>query len=185
MQEKRYVGSFMNEDEVLAKIALLKEEGHEENHIYVVTNDKDSLSIVRGQTDVDLQSSEGNWLDRFMSFLNGDEEVRNAFSEMGFSDEDSTRYYNEVKNGSILLYVDNLFENRMTSVGKDFQTGYTDPNIGANLTVEEFKGTDNPPKGIDSTDSVSPLKTTELGQRVIKDKSTLNETIPFDKANRY
>jgi hypothetical protein len=185
MHEKRYVGSFITEDEVLAKIALLKEEGHEENHIYVVTNDKDSLSIVRGQTDVDLQSYEGNWLDRFMSFLNGDDEVRNAFSEMGFSDEDSTRYYNEVKNGSILLYVDNLFGNRMTSVGKDFQTGYTDPNIGANLTVEEFKDTVHPPTSVESTEPVTPFNSNELGQRVIKDKSTLNETIPFDKANRY
>ena len=175
----------MTEDEVLAKIALLKEEGHEENHIYVVTNDKDSLSIVRGQTDVDLQSYEGNWLDRFMSFLNGDDEVRNAFSEMGFSDEESTRYYNEVKNGSILLYVDNLFENRMTSVGMDFQTGYTDPNIGANLTVEEFDDTGLPPNTIDTSEPVTPLKTNELGQRVIKDQTTLNETIPFDKANRY
>lgn len=106
MADKKLVGSFLTEQEVLNKINELKLEGYVEDDIYVVTNHKESLSIVRGQTDVELKSVEGNWLDKFKAFLTGDEPVRAAFSQMGFTDEDSERYYSEVKSGGILLYVD-------------------------------------------------------------------------------
>lgn len=106
MADKKFVGSFQTEQEVLDKINELKLEGYIEEDIYVVTNHKESLSIVRGQTAVELESVEGNWLDKFKAFLTGDEPVRSAFSQMGFSYEESQRYYSEVKNGGILLYVD-------------------------------------------------------------------------------
>lgn len=106
MAHKKFVGSFLTEQEVLDKINELKLEGYVEEDIYVVTNHKESLSIVRGQTGVELESVEGSWLDKFKAFLTGDEPVRAAFSQMGFSDEDSERYYSELKNGGILLYVD-------------------------------------------------------------------------------
>ncbi|QUG40091.1 YsnF/AvaK domain-containing protein [Psychrobacillus sp. INOP01] len=133
MADKKYIGSFRTEQEVLDKINELKLEGYVENDIYVVTNDKDSLSMVRGQTDVDLSTVEGNWLDKFMAFMSGDEPVRAAFLNMGFSDEESDRYYGEVKSGSILLYVD-----------KEYGTIYdgNDRDLGANQTLTNFSTTD-------------------------------------------
>ncbi|MEI4769810.1 YsnF/AvaK domain-containing protein [Psychrobacillus sp. FJAT-51614] len=132
MADKKYVGSFRTEQAVMDKINELKLEGYVEDDIYVVTNDKDSLSIVRGQTDVDLSSVDGNWLDKFMAFLSGDEPVRAAFLNMGFTNEEADRYYNEVKNGSILLYVD-----------KEYGTIYDDKNIdlGATTTGTNFAAT--------------------------------------------
>lgn len=106
MTDKKFVGTFQTEKEVLNKINELKLEGYVEDDIYVVTNDKESLSVVRGQTAVELESVEGNWLDKFKAFLMGDEPVRKAFTQMGFSEEESERYYSEVKSGAILLYVD-------------------------------------------------------------------------------
>lgn len=134
MANKKYIGSFKTEEEVLAKINELKLEGYVENDIYVVSNDKDSLSIVRGQTDVDLSTVEGNWLDKFMAFMSGDEPVRAAFLNMGFTDEESDRYYNEVKSGSILLYVD-----------KEYGTIYdeNDRDLGTTQTSTNFSTTDN------------------------------------------
>jgi len=134
MANKKYIGSFKTEEEVLAKINELKLEGFVENDIYVVSNDKDSLSIVRGQTDVDLSTVEGNWLDKFMAFMSGDEPVRAAFLNMGFTDEESDRYYNEVKSGSILLYVD-----------KEYGTIYdeNDRDLGTTQTSTNFSTTDN------------------------------------------
>ena len=79
MADKKFVGTFQSENQVLKKIEEFKVEGYSEEDIYVVTNHADSLSIVRGQTDVELKSSDGNWLDRFIAFLNGDEPVRTAF----------------------------------------------------------------------------------------------------------
>lgn len=134
MGNKKYVGSFQTENDVLNKIAELKDLGYKENDIYVITNNLDTLSIVRGLTDVDLKSSEGSWLDRFIAFLSGDEPVKSAFNHMGFTEEESERYFNEVKNGGLLLYVDQEYAKLMQQK-TDFQTGYTDPNIGSNFTV--------------------------------------------------
>lgn len=139
MADKKFVGSFPTEQEVLNKIKELKLEGYVEEDIYVVTNNKESLSIVRGQTDVELESVEGNWLDKFKAFLTGDVPVRAAFSQMGFTDEDSQRYYSEVKNGGILLYVDKNYgtiydeyaKNQSDSSYDETDMGYTGESIRA------------------------------------------------------
>lgn len=129
MADKKFIGSFLTEQEVLDKINELKLEGYVEHDIYVVTNHQESLSIVRGQTEVELESVEGNWLDKFKAFLTGDEPVRAAFSQMGFSDEDSHRYYSEVKSGGILLYVD-----------KNYGTVYDE--YAKNQSDSSYEGTD-------------------------------------------
>ena len=133
MAEKKFVGTFQSENQVLNKIDELKAQGYEEEDIYVVTNNTDSLTIVRGQTDVDLRPSDGNWLDRFIAFLSGDEPVRAAFTNMGFIEEESSRYYNEVKNGNILLYVDREYGNLFYDSHTEIINGTPDPNLGSNL----------------------------------------------------
>lgn len=142
MADKRFVGTFHSENQVLNKINELKAQGYSEEDIYVVTNDADSLSIVRGQTDVDLTSSEGSWLDKFIAFLSGDEPVRAAFTHMGFTEEESSRYYDEVKNGSILLYVDRDYGSFINDQQTEFQTGYSDQ------TVSDFDNTPLDRKGV-------------------------------------
>lgn len=141
MADKKFVGTFQNETQVLNKIDELKAQGYTENDIYIVTNDADTLSIIRGETDVDLRSPEGNWMDKFIAFLSGDEPVKGAFTNMGFTDEESNRYFNEVKAGGILLYVDQEYGNLYGNQGTEYQAGYTDPNIGSNLVVDDY---DNP-----------------------------------------
>ena len=100
MVDTKHVDIFQSENQVLYKIAELKKQGYTENDICIVTNDLDTLSIVNGLTDVDLRSSEGTWLDRFKAFLSGDEPVNVAFSHMGFTEEESFHYYDEVTNGA-------------------------------------------------------------------------------------
>lgn len=137
MTDKKFVGTFQSESQVLNKIDELKAQGYEDNDIYVVSNNADTLSIVRGQTDVDLQSPDGNWLDKFIAFLSGEEPVRGAFTNMGFTEDESDHYYTAVKNGEILLYVDREYGNMYRNQDTNFQTGYTDPNIGSNLVAED------------------------------------------------
>lgn len=141
MADKRFIGTFQSEHEVLDKIESLKSQGFAEDDIYVVTNDTESLSIVRGRTDVDLKSSEGGWMDRFMAFISGDEPVMAAFTNMGFTEEESTVFYNEVKRGRILLYVDGDYNHIAHEPIASHQAGgfvneRVDPNLGANLTVD-------------------------------------------------
>ena len=68
-----------------------------------------------------------------MAFLSGDEPVRAAFTNMGFTEEESSRYYNEVKNGNILLYVDREYDNLFYDSQTEIINGTPDPNLGSNL----------------------------------------------------
>ncbi len=136
MADKKFIGTFLTEYEVLDKIDALKREGFTENDIYVVTNDTESLSMVQGRTDVDLTTAEGNWLDRFKAFITGDEPVMAAFTNMGYSEEEATVYYNEVKNGRILLYVDKEYNHAVHTYESEMANEHIDANLGSNLFVE-------------------------------------------------
>lgn len=109
MANNKFMGTFDSETEVLKKIEELKATGSKEDDMYVMARDEDQISMVRGRTDVDYKSSEGNWMDKFMGFLSGDDSTREAFSGMGLDKDESDRYYNEVQNGKILLFVDQEF----------------------------------------------------------------------------
>lgn len=106
MANNKFMGTFDSETEVLRKIEDLKAQGISEDHMYVMAHDKEQLSMVRGRTDVDYKSTEGGWMDKFMGFLSGNEPVREAFSGMGVDDQEADRYYRDVQNGKILLFVD-------------------------------------------------------------------------------
>ncbi|MDG5472733.1 general stress protein [Jeotgalibacillus sp. ET6] len=121
-----YVETFRSEQEVLDKIDELKVQGYSEEDMYVMARHKDELSLVRGRTDVDLESSEGNWMDKFKAFVTGDSPVREAFNRMGMEREDAERYYDDVNNGSILLYADKHYEG--SSSASSSSTAYAHPD---------------------------------------------------------
>ncbi|HZG73810.1 MAG TPA: YsnF/AvaK domain-containing protein [Chondromyces sp.] len=106
MDNKKFIGTFNTEAEVIDKIQELKAQGYTNDDIYVVAKDEANVSIVRGRTDADVQAAGGSWMDRFMAFLSGEDSVRGGLQNMGLSNEDIDRYYTDIQNGSILLYVD-------------------------------------------------------------------------------
>ncbi|KIL49563.1 general stress protein [Jeotgalibacillus soli] len=105
----KHVETFQSEEQVLQKIEELKLNGYDENDIYVMARHKDELSMVSARTDVETESAEGNWMDKFKAFVTGDTPVREAFDRMGLDKEDTARYYDEVQNGAILLYADSEY----------------------------------------------------------------------------
>lgn len=109
MANNKFMGTFDKETEVLKKIEDMKTQGSREEDMYVMARNEDQISMVRGRTDVDYKSSEGNWMDKFMGFLSGNEPTREAFSKMGIDQAEADRYYNDVQNGKILLFVDQEF----------------------------------------------------------------------------
>ncbi|MFD1929557.1 general stress protein [Sporosarcina siberiensis] len=151
MADKKIIGTYQSEHEVLDKIDELRVQGFSENDIYVVTSDTDSLSMVRGRTDVDLKSSEGTWMDRFIAFISGDEPVKAAFSNMGFTEEESDRFYNEVKRGRILLYVDRDYNHVAYSHDSEIVNEHLDANVGSNSTVDYSGNSKNIYADIDAT----------------------------------
>ena len=128
MANNKFMETFDSETEVLRKIEELKAQGAREEDMYVMANDKDQISMVRGRTDVDYKSTEGNWMDKFMGFLSGNEPVREAFSGMGVDEEEADRYYREVQNGKILLFVDREFGANYEGKAPVYDnTAYSDP----------------------------------------------------------
>lgn len=109
MDNKKYVGTFHSIDTILYKITELKAQGYDESNMYAVTNEEDNISMLRGQSDIELLGSgDENWLNRFKLFLTGEEPILDAFLRMGFSEQQSRNYYNEVKNGGVALFIEDV-----------------------------------------------------------------------------
>lgn len=106
MDNKKFIGSFMSEEQLLQRIADLKMQGYDDDDMFVVVKDEDDISILKARSDVDVKTSPRNWLDRFMAFLTGDEPVKEGLLRLGMSDEEANRYCREVENGNLLLYID-------------------------------------------------------------------------------
>lgn len=109
MDNKKYVGTFYTIDTVLYKIIEMKASGIEESNMYAVTIEEDNISMLRGRSDIELLGiADENWLNRFTLFMKGEEPILDAFSRMGFSEQLSSHYYDEVKNGGIALFIEEV-----------------------------------------------------------------------------
>ncbi|CAM4123672.1 YflT domain-containing protein [Lederbergia lenta] len=149
MDDKRFIGIFPVEEEAILKIQELKIQGYEADDIYAVAKDENEINMLRGRTDVDVQSADGaetGWVDRFISFLSGEEPVRDALGKMDLSGAEVERYYQAIENGNILLYVDKEYGTLYDSGANIVKPA--DPNLGPNPL--------NPP--IDSVDPVDDTK---------------------------
>ncbi|KAB7705363.1 YsnF/AvaK domain-containing protein [Bacillus aerolatus] len=126
---KKFIGVFNNQTEVIRKIEELKAEGYAETDIYAVAKDADNISMVRGRTGAEVESTTagGSWMDKFMAFLSGEDEVRGGLRNMGLDDADSDRYYNDIEAGKILLYVDKDYDQYYRD---RTLTNETNPNLG-------------------------------------------------------
>ncbi|WP_052245881.1 general stress protein [Sporosarcina sp. ZBG7A] len=103
---REFAGVFHSENELLEKIYELHKNGIAEDNMYVVTKDKEDVSIVRGRTDAEIQKADASWWDRFTSFLSDEQPARKALTEMDLTEDEADRYLAAVENGAFLLYVD-------------------------------------------------------------------------------
>lgn len=108
--EKKYVGTQNKIDAALYKITELTSQGYSEDQISAVANTDDDFAELRRQTFVSLdgQGKEG-FLDRFKgTFLDERPKQAKFFEDMGFSEEVADRIYNDMKDGGIAIFVDNV-----------------------------------------------------------------------------
>jgi len=107
-------GIYDNEAELQAEMDRLRAQGYGEEDMYIVSNRNDQLSMYRNSkgygtnTDgYDTDHNEGSWWDRFKAFMMGEDLVRDQhFTQMGISEDERNRYYDELQAGKYLLYVD-------------------------------------------------------------------------------
>lgn len=108
--EKRYVGTLNKIDAALYKITELTSQGYSEEQIHAVANTDDDLAQLRRQTFVALDGrEEENFLDRFKGmFIDNGPKQRKVFEEMGFSKQEAESIYDEMKDGGIAIFVDDV-----------------------------------------------------------------------------
>lgn len=148
MGKNRYIGMYFNETELMTRVDELKTEGWKEDDIYVVVKNDDQLTMVRSRTDAEIKSADDSWWDRFMGFVSGEDHVRRMVESLEFGTEDTLKYYQEIEQGGMLLYVDSGEANRHYMDNTDFYGrggNSTDTNLGANrvgYTDQEVAGGD-------------------------------------------
>lgn len=131
MDNKRYVGTYYQESELVSKIDQLRAEGHREDDLYVVVKDKSNLSLVRGETDAEVKETKASWLDRFFGVADGGDEVRHTFDKLGFSEEETARHHQDIENGGMVLLLDT--DNGVFDDGRNdtFEGGRTSAGYGS------------------------------------------------------
>src|SRR5699024_6348224 len=83
-----------------------KDLGYKEEDMYVITQEEDNVSMLKGYTDVIIKEEDHSIFERFKSFLQGEESIYDAFRRLGLEKDEKKYYYNEVQNGRLLLLVD-------------------------------------------------------------------------------
>ena len=115
MSHRKFIGIFHSIDTVLYKLMEMKAKGYEEESIHVFSREQDNISMLDGQTKMNLTGSYGeDWSKGFNAFLGIEEPVYNAFNSMGFSDQESKHYFDEVENGGISMFVETTFADDST-----------------------------------------------------------------------
>lgn len=176
MDDKRFIGIFPTEAEAILKVQELKIQGYKADDIYAVAKNENEVSLLRGHTDVEVKSTDGaetGWVDRFMTFLSGEEPIRDALVKMNLSAAEIDRYYQEVERGNILLYVDKdygvLYDSGANIVSA------ADPNLGPNPL--------NPPTDTDNQEEDYPAMN-EREQVEIETNTDISQQANIDQQQK-
>lgn len=105
----KLIGTFDVQAEVIHEIGELKAQGYKEEDMYVIALNGQQLQMVQGQTDVHLNTDEGDFMDKFKSFISGEDPTKDALKQMGLSDSEADEYYKQVQGGKLVLYVDSEY----------------------------------------------------------------------------
>ncbi|MCM3610194.1 general stress protein [Planococcus sp. MERTA32b] len=116
---KHFIETYETEDELMRQVEKLKNEGYSESDMYIIAERDGQLSMVKGRTNIDAHAEQGNWMDRFTSFLTDNNQMEMAFENMQLTEHEAETYHKEVEDGKLLLYVNKDYEARFEEVGGD------------------------------------------------------------------
>lgn len=119
IMDKRFIETYETEDELMQQVEKLKDQGYSESDMYIMAKKDGQLSMVKGQTNIDAHAEQGDWLDRFTSFLTDNHQMELAFENMQLTEHEAETYHKEVEDGKLLLYVNKDYEARFNEVGGD------------------------------------------------------------------
>ncbi len=106
-RDNKLYGIYDNLTELQEEMDRLRAQGYSEEDMYIISNQNQHLSMYRGSASYENDVKEESWWNRFKAFIMGEDLVRDRyFSQMGLTDEERNRYYDDLQAGKYLLYVD-------------------------------------------------------------------------------
>ncbi|ARF18146.1 general stress protein [Sporosarcina ureae] len=124
---KTFIGVYYKDADLLSKIEELKEIGYIDKNIYVIAKNETDVSMLRSRTGADVYSAYDTWTDRFMSFLTGENHIKQMMYGIGMDTIQVDRYYEEVQHGGMMLYVDEGWAYSVYSKDEPFNTDGLSP----------------------------------------------------------
>jgi len=126
-EENTFIDVFNTQAEVLSKVNELKAQGYDERDMYVVAQNKDSFSMLKDQTDVNVDTTgeeqHQGFMGKFMAAFSDDSSTE-AFSGMGLDRAESEEYRRQVQNGKLVLYVDSEYGDSYEKHNQSYGQGY-------------------------------------------------------------
>ncbi|OIN67359.1 hypothetical protein BLD48_06970 [Exiguobacterium sp. KRL4] len=126
-KENTFIDVFNTQAEVLSKVNELKAQGYNERDMYVVAQDKDSFSMLKDQTDVNVDTTgeeqHQGFMGKFMAAFSDDSSTE-AFNGMGLDRTESEEYRRQVQNGKLVLYVDSDYGDSYEKHNQSYGQGY-------------------------------------------------------------
>ncbi|WP_445002243.1 general stress protein [Exiguobacterium alkaliphilum] len=152
MSDRKIIGIFSTEQEVMDQVDELRTAGEAEKNMHVVAKRDGEISALRYHTDVNAEAGirDVNWLDRVKSFLHGSDRIRDELRNMGLSDAEAEEYYTAIDNGKLLLYVDkHSYERYPNMYKKDSELDHEkgEEADGIAFDAKPFNDHDEEPRG--------------------------------------
>ncbi|MCM3389470.1 YsnF/AvaK domain-containing protein [Ureibacillus chungkukjangi] len=122
MDKRELYGIYDTEAQLDAEMDRLRLQGYKEEDMFIVSSRDDQYTLHRGYLGTSGEMEGASWWDKFKAFLTGEDLVDDNFRRLGLDDAERERYYNELRNGKYLLYVDS-----------DYDTYYKDSTLASSV----------------------------------------------------
>ncbi|MDN4494916.1 YsnF/AvaK domain-containing protein [Ureibacillus aquaedulcis] len=110
MEKRELYGIYDTEAQLEAEMDRLRLQGYKEEDMFIVSNRDDQYTLHRGYAGTSDDMEGASWWDKFKAFMTGEDLVNDNFRRLGIDDAERDRYYNELRNGKYLLYVDSDYD---------------------------------------------------------------------------
>lgn len=163
-----------NQADVLNRIQVLKDLGYAEQDMYIIANEEEDFSMLRGFTDVIIKEDDESLWDKFKSFLKGEDSIIDAFHRMGLGEGDREFYHDQVREGKIVLFANKDYGS--------FYEVYEDGTYGPIITPDEPIEDMNLAENKVELESNPPVD--EMSDETKRDIGLLQEEPPLEDLRR-
>ncbi len=157
--------------QVLQRVDQLLKEGYREDDMYIIVDDDEEISMLRGSTNIMIKEEDDSLFDRFKNFLKGNDSVTDAFNRMDLDEKYRDKCYEEVEDGKILLMVNKDYESKFYLTEDGIMVPKEDLE---DLEDEEIIGSVKKPENIEDN----------LGFQARKEKNVVGDFVVTDVDNK-